>query len=52
MVLAVGPEGGISDGELSVLGPEHARRLGPHVLCTSTAGAIAVTVVAASSGRW
>ncbi|MDP9433204.1 MAG: 16S rRNA (uracil(1498)-N(3))-methyltransferase [Actinomycetota bacterium] len=52
VVLVVGPEGGISDGELSVLGPEHVRRLGPHVLRTSTAGAIAVTVVTASSGRW
>lgn len=51
VVLVVGPEGGIGDDELAVLGGT-AVRLGPSVLRTSTAGAAAVAVVSARAGRW
>jgi 16S rRNA (uracil1498-N3)-methyltransferase len=54
IVLVVGPEGGISDGERVVLDGAGALsvRLGPSVLRTSTAGAVAAAVVLASCGRW
>lgn len=51
VVLVVGPEGGIGADELEVLGGL-AVRLGPSVLRTSTAGAAAVAVVSARTGRW
>jgi len=51
VVLVVGPEGGISDEELTVLGGTPVR-LGPTVLRTSTAGAAAAAVISARTGRW
>ncbi|MCW2667974.1 MAG: hypothetical protein JWN57_2936 [Frankiales bacterium] len=51
VVLVVGPEGGLSDEELATLGGT-AVRLGRTVLRTSTAGAAALSVLSARSGRW
>jgi 16S rRNA (uracil1498-N3)-methyltransferase len=54
VVLVVGPEGGISDEELTqlVAAGGTAVRLGSTVLRTSTAGAAAIAVVSARTGRW
>ena len=54
IVLVVGPEGGISDEELAALTAAGgtAVRLGSTVLRTSTAGAAAIAVVSARTGRW
>ncbi|HVU74056.1 MAG TPA: 16S rRNA (uracil(1498)-N(3))-methyltransferase [Mycobacteriales bacterium] len=54
VVLVVGPEGGISDAELSVLtgAGGSAVRLGPEVLRASTAGVVAVAALASRLGRW
>jgi 16S rRNA (uracil1498-N3)-methyltransferase len=54
VVLVVGPEGGISDDELAqlVAAGGAAVRLGETVLRTSTAGAAAIAVVSARTGRW
>lgn len=54
IVLVVGPEGGVSDAELSVLTAAGAVpvRLGPEVLRTSTAGAAAVVALSVRLGRW
>lgn len=54
VVLVVGPEGGISGDELELLADAGARavRLGPSVLRTSTAGAVAAALVLESTGRW
>ena len=54
VVLVVGPEGGLSDGELEVLQDAGgtAVRLGPTVLRTSTAGVVAAAVVSTRCGRW
>ncbi|NUU16708.1 16S rRNA (uracil(1498)-N(3))-methyltransferase [Cellulomonas humilata] len=53
-LVVVGPEGGIGDGELGRLVEAGARavRLGPHVLRTSTAGPVAVALLAERLGRW
>ena len=53
LVVAVGPEGGISDRELAQLSGVGAFlvRLGPEVLRSSTAGAAALTVINAKT-RW
>jgi 16S rRNA (uracil1498-N3)-methyltransferase len=54
VVIVVGPEGGISPEELATFeaaGAE-AYRLGPTVLRTSTAGAVAVGVLLARTPRW
>lgn len=54
LVLVVGPEGGISDGELEMLTAAGARavRLGDAVLRTSTAGAAALAALSPALGRW
>lgn len=54
VVLVVGPEGGVSDKELTQLQDAGARscRLGPEVLRTSTAGAAAVAALSVRLGRW
>ncbi|WP_024287890.1 16S rRNA (uracil(1498)-N(3))-methyltransferase [Cellulomonas sp. KRMCY2] len=54
VLLVVGPEGGISQDELELLVGAGAVsvRLGPHVLRTSTAGPVAVALVAERLGRW
>ena len=53
VLLVVGPEGGIGEGELAVLldAGARTRRLGPHVLRTSTAGVAAISVLSAMR-RW
>ncbi|MFD1713877.1 16S rRNA (uracil(1498)-N(3))-methyltransferase [Amnibacterium flavum] len=54
IVLVVGPEGGISPGELDALtsAGAHRVRLGPEVLRTSTAGPAAIAAISALTGRW
>ncbi|MGV8977390.1 MAG: 16S rRNA (uracil(1498)-N(3))-methyltransferase [Cellulomonas sp.] len=54
VLVVVGPEGGISARELEALVGIGARpvRLGPHVLRTSTAGPIALALLAQRLGRW
>lgn len=54
VVLVVGPEGGLTDGERTALAAAGATeaRLGPTVLRTSTAGAAASAVLLTRSGRW
>lgn len=54
IVLVVGPEGGISPAEhqaLTAVGAVSAR-LGPSVLRTSSAGAVASALVLSGCGRW
>jgi 16S rRNA (uracil1498-N3)-methyltransferase len=52
--LVVGPEGGISGGELAAFGEAGAEavRLGPHVLRASSAGPAAISALAAVRGTW
>lgn len=54
LLVVVGPEGGITERELRVLEEAGAVavRLGPHVLRTSTAGPIALAVLAQRLGCW
>lgn len=54
IVLVVGPEGGISDAEITMLVDAGAERalLGDTVLRTSTAGPAAVAVLSVALGRW
>lgn len=54
VVVAVGPEGGWTEGEVGLLVAEgwHAIGLGPSVLRTEHAGPVAVAVLAAQLGRW
>ncbi len=54
VVLVVGPEGGVSPEELTAFESAGARavRLGPSVLRTSTAGAVAAGALLSRTGRW
>jgi 16S rRNA (uracil1498-N3)-methyltransferase len=54
VLVVVGPEGGISARELNALtgAGAVAVRLGPHVLRTSTAGPVALALLAQRLGRW
>jgi 16S rRNA (uracil1498-N3)-methyltransferase len=54
IMLVVGPEGGVSPSELQSLrlAGVQSVRLGPNVLRTSTAGAVAATLVLAGTERW
>ena len=54
IMLVVGPEGGITDGELATLEAAGASRvrLGDTVLRTSTAGPAAIAVLNGALGRW
>jgi 16S rRNA (uracil1498-N3)-methyltransferase len=54
LVLVVGPEGGIAEGELARLTAAGATavRMGDGVLRTSTAGPAAIAVLSARLGRW
>ena len=54
VLLVVGPEGGVSDEELAELTGAGARavRLGPSVLRTSTAAAVALGAIGVLTSRW
>jgi len=54
LVLVVGPEGGITEAENAAFlaAGAHARRLGPTVLRTSTAGPVAAAIQLSRSRRW
>ncbi|MBB5957793.1 16S rRNA (uracil1498-N3)-methyltransferase [Saccharothrix tamanrassetensis] len=54
VLLVVGPEGGITDAELSALteAGAHAVRLGPTVLRASTAAAVALGALGVLTDRW
>jgi 16S rRNA (uracil1498-N3)-methyltransferase len=54
ILLVVGPEGGITPAETGALTAAGAitAHLGPTVLRTSTAGAVATTVLLSRLGRW
>ena len=54
ILLVVGPEGGISPAELTLLEQAGATqvRLGDNVLRTSTAGPVALAILNATLGRW
>ena len=54
VLVVVGPEGGIAEEELERLvgAGAVAVRLGPHVLRTSTAGPVALALLAQRLGRW
>lgn len=54
IVVVVGPEGGIDEGELGTLTDAGADvvLLGPHVLRSASAGPAALTLLSAATGRW
>lgn len=54
VVVVVGPEGGLTEAEVGAMAAAGAAvvRLGPHVLRTSTAGPVALAILAERLGRW
>ncbi len=54
IVIVVGPEGGISQDELLMFASAGAKivQMGPSVMRTSTAGAVATAVISAGTSRW
>jgi 16S rRNA (uracil1498-N3)-methyltransferase len=54
LVVVVGPEGGIAEGELAALQAAGAAayRMGPEVIRSANAGAIAAAVLASRTARW
>jgi 16S rRNA (uracil1498-N3)-methyltransferase len=54
VVVVVGPEGGLTDGEVAgfAAAGAHVVRLGDEVLRTSTAGVAAVAALLARTDRW
>jgi 16S rRNA (uracil1498-N3)-methyltransferase len=54
MMLVIGPEGGIAEDEICSLSGAGAKvvRLGPTVLRTSTAAAVALGALGAVTARW
>jgi 16S rRNA (uracil1498-N3)-methyltransferase len=52
VVVVVGPEGGITDEELSSFAAGHVVRMGEPVLRTSTAGVAAVAALLSRTPRW
>jgi 16S rRNA (uracil1498-N3)-methyltransferase len=52
IVVVVGPEGGITDDELSAFGGGQVVRMGESVLRTSTAGVAAVAALLSRTARW
>ena len=52
IVVVVGPEGGLTDEELSAFGGGHVVRMGESVLRTSTAGVAAAAALLSRTARW
>jgi 16S rRNA (uracil1498-N3)-methyltransferase len=52
VLVVVGPEGGITDEELTAFGAAHVVRMGEPVLRTSTAGVAAVAALLSRTSRW
>ena len=52
IVVVVGPEGGLTDEEIGLLGAGHVVRMGEPVLRTSTAGVAAVAALLSRTPRW
>ncbi|MEO7351830.1 MAG: 16S rRNA (uracil(1498)-N(3))-methyltransferase [Marmoricola sp.] len=52
ILVVVGPEGGITEEELTALGAAHVVRMGESVLRTSTAGVAAVAALLSRTSRW
>ncbi len=54
ILVVVGPEGGLTESEVGAMSAAGAAvaRLGPHVLRTSTAGPVALAILAERLGRW